>query len=478
MKINIPMRLVGPLDRNSLINQLGMPGGNGMRITGAYNTQSLLRQFGPQNAVGYGMNPLNGINGMGIAATAAVAAAAMMENENRNYGGQNYGSPYPNGQNSGNGYQNNQNYGQNYPNGQNYQNGQNYGQNYQNDPNYGQPYTDQNSSAYPDGRPSYADYIDPPAPQNQGQVYSTPRPQNQGQVYSTPQPQNQGQVYSTPQPQNQGQVYSTPRPQNQNQAYGNPPQNQGQAYSAPPPQNQGQVYSTPRPQNQAQNYSAPPQQNQRPTNSAPPQQRPSPAPAPQPVQQNNAPKTKAPSLPSGGKVLQRGQKIPLGADLHRMRIGLRWDVGDPGCELDASAFLLAENEKVPSEDWFVFYGQVQSPDGSTRYQGYDLGGCDIMIDLAKVSQNIKKIPLAVTIYEAVARNQNFSKVNSVSAVIINTDSGQVVASIDLTNCSSVVTALVVGELYRHNGEWKFNAVGSGVSRDLAGFCSMYGVELE
>ena len=439
MKLNIPIRLVGPLDRNSLINQLGMPGGNEMRITGAYNTQSLLRQFGPQNAVGYGMNPLNGMNGMGMAATAAVAAAAMMQDDH-----QNYGTPYQNNQNYGPGYQNGPN------NGQTYQNNQSYGSAYQNDQNY-------DSSAYPNGRPSYADYIDP-QPQNQGQVYSTPRPQNQGQVYSTPQSQNQGQVYSTPRPQNQGQVYSTPRPQNQGQVYSTPqPQNQGQAYSAPQPQNQGQAYSAPQPQNQRQAS----------------------APAPQPVApQNNAPKTKAPSLPSGGKVLQRGQKIPLGADLKRMRIGLRWDVKDPACELDASAFLLAENEKVPSEDWFVFYGQVQSPDGSTRYQGYDLGGCDIMIDLAKVSQNIKKIPLAVTIYEAVARNQNFSKVNSVSAVIINTDSGQVVASIDLTNCSSVVTALVVGELYRHNGEWKFNAVGSGVSRDLAGFCSMYGVELE
>ena len=442
MKLNIPMRLVGPLDRNSLINQLGMPGGNGMRITGAYNTQSLLRQFGPQNAIGYGMNPVSGMNGMnmGMAATAAVAAAAMMQDDH-----QNYGTPYQNNQNYGPGYQNGPN------NGQNYQNNQNYGQAYQNDQNYGQS---QDSSAYPNGRPSYADYIDPPS-QNQGQVYSTPQPQNQGQVYSTPRPQNQGQVYSTPRPQNQGQVYSTPRPQNQ-----------------------GQVYSTPRPQNQAQNYSAPQPQNQRQTNSAPPQQRPAPAPAPQPVQQNNAPKTKAPSLPSGGKVLQRGQKIPLGADLHRMRIGLRWDVKDPGCELDASAFLLAENEKVPSEDWFIFYGQVQSPDESTRYQGYDLGGSDLMINLDKVSQNVKKISMAVTIYEAVSRNQNFSKVNSVSAVIINIDSGQVVASVDLTNCSSVVTALVVGEFYRHNGEWKFNAVGSGVSRDLAGFCKMYGVELE
>ena len=442
MKLNIPMRLVGPLDRNSLINQLGMPGGNGMRITGAYNTQSLLRQFGPQNAIGYGMNPVSGMNGMnmGMAATAAVAAAAMMQDDH-----QNYGTPYQNNQNYGPGYQNGPN------NGQNYQNNQNYGQAYQNDQNYGQS---QDSSAYPNGRPSYADYIDPPS-QNQGQVYSTPQPQNQGQVYSTPRPQNQGQVYRTPGPQGQGQVYSTPRPQNQ-----------------------GQVYSTPRPQNQAQNYSAPQPQNQRQTNSAPPQQRPAPAPAPQPVQQNNAPKTKAPSLPSGGKVLQRGQKIPLGADLHRMRIGLRWDVKDPGCELDASAFLLAENEKVPSEDWFIFYGQVQSPDESTRYQGYDLGGSDLMINLDKVSQNVKKISMAVTIYEAVSRNQNFSKVNSVSAVIINIDSGQVVASVDLTNCSSVVTALVVGEFYRHNGEWKFNAVGSGVSRDLAGFCKMYGVELE
>ena len=407
-----------------------MPGGNGMRITGAYNTQSLLRQFGPQNAIGYGMNPVSGMNGMnmGMAATAAVAAAAMMQDDH-----QNYGTPYQNNQNYGPGYQNGPN------NGQNYQNNQNYGQAYQNDQNYGQS---QDSSAYPNGRPSYADYIDPPS-QNQGQVYSTPGPQNQGQVYSTPHPQNQGQVYSTPRPQNQAQNYSTPRPQNQ-----------------------------------AQNYSAPQPQNQRQTNSAPPQQRPAPAPAPQPVQQNNAPKTKAPSLPSGGKVLQRGQKIPLGADLHRMRIGLRWDVKDPGCELDASAFLLAENEKVPSEDWFIFYGQVQSPDESTRYQGYDLGGSDLMINLDKVSQNVKKISMAVTIYEAVSRNQNFSKVNSVSAVIINIDSGQVVASVDLTNCSSVVTALVVGEFYRHNGEWKFNAVGSGVSRDLAGFCKMYGVELE
>ncbi|MBQ5989443.1 MAG: TerD family protein [Oscillospiraceae bacterium] len=454
MKLNIPMRLVGPLDRNSLINQLGMPGGNGMRITGAYNTQSLLRQFGPQNAIGYGMNPVNGMNGMnmGMAATAAVAAAAMMQDDH-----QNYGTPYQNNQNYGPGYQNGPN------NGQNYQNNQNYGQAYQNDQNYGQS---QDSSAYPNGRPSYADYIDPPS-QNQGQVYSTPQPQNQGQVYSTPRPQNQGQVYSTPGPQGQGQVYSTPRPQNQ-----------GQVYSTPRPQNPAQNYSTPRPQNQTQNYSAPQPQNQRQTNSAPPQQRPAPAPALQPVQQNNAPKTKAPSLPSGGKVLQRGQKIPLGADLHRMRIGLRWDVKDPGCELDASAFLLAENEKVPSEDWFIFYGQVQSPDESTRYQGYDLGGSDLMINLDKVSQNVKKISMAVTIYEAVARNQNFSKVNSVSAVIINIDSGQVVASVDLTNCSSVVTALVVGEFYRHNGEWKFNAVGSGVSRDLAGFCKMYDVELE
>ena len=138
MKLNIPMRLVGPLDRNSLINQLGMPGGNGMRITGAYNTQSLLRQFGPQNAIGYGMNPVSGMNGMnmGMAATAAVAAAAMMQDDH-----QNYGTPYQNNQNYGSGYQNDPDYGQAY----------------QNDQNYGQS---QDSSAYPNGRPSYADYID------------------------------------------------------------------------------------------------------------------------------------------------------------------------------------------------------------------------------------------------------------------------------------------------------------------------------
>lgn len=202
--------------------------------------------------------------------------------------------------------------------------------------------------------------------------------------------------------------------------------------------------------------------------------------APQPPAQ--PPKKTAPPLPAGGQELRRGQKIPLSANgqpLRRLRIGLRWKVRDPRCELDASSFLLGQNNLVPSDAWFVFYGQDTSPDRSIHYRGYEGGdGSDIDIDLSMIDQQIQRITIAVTIYEAVAQRLDFSMVDSVKAVLIDASRSTAVASLDLTDGSAGVTALVVGEIYRHNGEWKFNSVGSGMSRDLADFCKVYGVEID
>ncbi|MCR5807130.1 MAG: TerD family protein [Oscillospiraceae bacterium] len=192
-------------------------------------------------------------------------------------------------------------------------------------------------------------------------------------------------------------------------------------------------------------------------------------------------------VPMSGKLLSKGQKYPLktdqGTPLTRLFIGLGWDIKDPRCELDVSAFMLGENEKVVSEECFVFYGNPKSPDNSMTYSTFseDPSKPDdaaLEIDLSKVDPRVQKIALAVTIYEASEQRLNFSMTENVYARIVNKDNNTEFARFEQKEGSAQITALVLGELYRHKGEWKWNSVGSGVMRDLAGFCGMYGVELE
>ncbi len=207
------------------------------------------------------------------------------------------------------------------------------------------------------------------------------------------------------------------------------------------------------------------------------QQRANPAPA---VQQRANPAPALPPLPASSTLLRRGQKFTVankdGSVPANLKLKLDWQVMNPKCDLDASAFLLADNEKVPGEEWFVFYGQPTSPDSSIRYSGNTGKGAELLINLPKISPSIQKVTIAVTIYEAVQQHLHFGMVQNVSARIFNQMSNTELARIELTDCTSGVTALVVGELYRYKGAWKFNAVGSGVARDLAGFCAMYGIE--
>ena len=216
------------------------------------------------------------------------------------------------------------------------------------------------------------------------------------------------------------------------------------------------------------------------------QQRPVPQPAAarsatpvqRPVSQNAAPVL--PPLPATSTLLRRGQKFTVadktGAVPQNLKLVLDWQVINPQCDLDASAFLLADNEKVPGEDWFVFYGQPSSPDNSIRYSGNTGKGASVLINLNQISPQIQKVTFAVTIYEAIQQRLHFGMVQNVSARIFDQMKNTELARIELTDCTAGVTALVVGELYRYKGAWKFNAVGSGVARDLAGFCAMYGIE--
>jgi stress response protein SCP2 len=190
--------------------------------------------------------------------------------------------------------------------------------------------------------------------------------------------------------------------------------------------------------------------------------------------------------PATGKTIIKGQKIALEQPgeppVGRIKIALGWECRDSRCELDASAFMLGGGDKVPSDDWFIFYGQPDSPDKSVSYRVFadDPSNCDdaaVEIDLSRVDPRVDKIAVAITIYEAFEKKLNFGMVPSVYARIINCATNKEIIRFELTDRNSAVTALVVGELYRYKGAWKFNAVGSGVNRDLAGFCGMYGVEL-
>ncbi|MEY8389754.1 TerD family protein [Lachnospiraceae bacterium] len=189
--------------------------------------------------------------------------------------------------------------------------------------------------------------------------------------------------------------------------------------------------------------------------------------------------------------LQKGQKVSLtkgNPGLSKVVVGLGWDVNqfDTGgaFDLDAAAFLLGENGKTAASSDFVFYGNLNHPSGSVQHMGDNLTGAgdgddeQIKVDLSKVPANISKIAFTVTIYEAEQRRQNFGQVNNAFIRVYNEETGEEMVRYDLGEDFSIETAAVFGELYRNNGEWKFNAIGCGYQGGLAALCANYGVEVE
>lgn len=188
--------------------------------------------------------------------------------------------------------------------------------------------------------------------------------------------------------------------------------------------------------------------------------------------------------------LTKGQKVDLtkgNPGLKKLMVGLGWDVNafDSGADfdLDAAAFMLGDNGKCPSEKEFIFYGNLTHPSESLKHMGDNLTGEgegddeQIFIDLTKIPANVSKVAFTVTIYEAEERGQNFGQVSNSFIRIVDESTGQEVIHYDLGEDFSIETAVVVGELYKHNGEWKFNAIGSGFQGGLAALCGHYGIEV-
>ncbi|MEU0966973.1 TerD family protein [Streptomyces sp. NPDC005917] len=189
-----------------------------------------------------------------------------------------------------------------------------------------------------------------------------------------------------------------------------------------------------------------------------------------------------------GVTLAKGGNVSLSKaapNLTNVMIGLGWDArsttGAP-FDLDASA-LLCQGGRVLGDEWFVFYNQLKSPDGSVEHTGDNLTGEgegddeSILVELPKVPANCDKIIFPVSIHMADERAQTFGQVSNAFIRVVNQADGQELARYDLSEDASTETAMIFGELYRHQGEWKFRAVGQGYASGLRGIALDFGVSV-
>ncbi len=190
------------------------------------------------------------------------------------------------------------------------------------------------------------------------------------------------------------------------------------------------------------------------------------------------------SLSKGGNVSLTKQAGPAG--LTAVTVGLGWDVRTTtgtDFDLDASALGVKADGRVASDQHFVFYGNLVSPDGTIEHTGDNLTGEgegddeQIKVDLAKVPAEVDKIVFPVSIYEAEQRSQSFGQVRNAFIRVVNQAGGAEIARYDLSEDASTETAMVFGELYRSGSDWKFRAVGQGYTSGLAGIARDYGVNV-
>jgi tellurium resistance protein TerD len=188
-----------------------------------------------------------------------------------------------------------------------------------------------------------------------------------------------------------------------------------------------------------------------------------------------------------GVSLNKGGNVSLSKvdpSLVRVRAGLGWDARSTDgqdFDLDGSAFLLTESGRVRGDTDFIFYNNLKSIDGSVTHTGDNRTGEGdgddeaLIIELNNVPTDVTKIAFTVTIHDADARRQSFGQVSNAFMRIVNEDSNVEVARYDLTEDASTETAMIFGELYRHNGDWKFRAVGQGFAGGLGAMCAQYGI---
>ena len=191
-----------------------------------------------------------------------------------------------------------------------------------------------------------------------------------------------------------------------------------------------------------------------------------------------------------GVTLVKGQRMDVtksNPNLSKIFAGLGWDVrqydGGTDFDLDAEAFLLDANGKCQDEKDFIYYFNVTHPSGAVHHTGDNRTGKgdgddeEIHVDLNKIPARVEKIAFTVSIYDAEKYRLNFGQVSNAFIRIVDEVTGEELIRYDLGEDFSIETAIVVGELYRYQGEWRFNAIGSGFKGGLRALCLNYGVSV-
>lgn len=185
-------------------------------------------------------------------------------------------------------------------------------------------------------------------------------------------------------------------------------------------------------------------------------------------------------LPSLTKRVSKGQKVPLNLSSKKIKVNFGWNVKNPACDVDVSAFLLAGNGKVVGDDYFVFYGQESSPEKSVLFKNVETANVlEVFdIDTAVLNPAVAKIVFVMTINDALENSLNFSMLKDAYIQIVDPLNNTELASFLVEEYYNNINSMMMGEIYLHNGAWKFNAIGNGVNKDLAGLCEFYGVAVE
>lgn len=180
--------------------------------------------------------------------------------------------------------------------------------------------------------------------------------------------------------------------------------------------------------------------------------------------------------------LRKGDKVTVG--FTNITVGLGWEPNEgTGAEfdLDVSAIMIDANRKMPNKDYFVFYGNLNSPDGALTHTGDDPDGSSsdgdddesIIIDMTKINPSVQEILFVVTIDGAADKKQNFGQVRDSYIRLVDNNTGKEVMKYELGEDFSIETGIEFGRLYKRNNEWKFDASGIGYKEDLAFFLSKY-----
>jgi tellurium resistance protein TerD len=179
--------------------------------------------------------------------------------------------------------------------------------------------------------------------------------------------------------------------------------------------------------------------------------------------------------------LEKGQREKI--NFPSFKVGLGWDSNQSATgeafDVDASVFLLGADGKLISDNHFVFFNNLTSPDGAVVHSGDNLTGAGdgddevINIDLSKISNDVTEITFVVTIHKAADRRQNFGQIRNSFIRIINQQNNEEIVKYELDEDFSIETAVEFGRIYKRNDEWKFEAVGIGMKGGLQDYLNKY-----